>query len=104
MPQGHRGEVAEQIGVLRFVPIGGELGWASHEDGFAFERQRLSRLEPRLECLLRQLLPRAGQESGPGFSGRCRHSDCWKNFSGGDRRNFGWREKAIERLCSASWE
>src|SRR5258708_13159132 len=98
MPQGHRGEVAEQIGVLRFVPIGGELVWASHEDGFAFERQRLSRLEPRLECLLRQLLPRAVQESGPGFSGRERHSDVWKTFSLGDRSYFGCSKKAIHRL------
>src|SRR3954463_4631026 len=69
--------------MLGFIPIGGELVRAPDDHRFAFDRESFGRFQPGLECLLRELLAGAVQESGPCFSGRERHSALWKTLSGG---------------------
>ena len=49
--------------MLRLVPIGSEMVGRTHIDRSLIERERLRRLEPRSESLIRQLLASSLEEA-----------------------------------------
>ena len=46
MPQDYRGVARHELGVLRVIPVGGELVRSSGEERIALERKRFGRLQP----------------------------------------------------------
>src|SRR5689334_5202578 len=76
------GEPGEEARVHGLVPVRGELVGCADEDRRAVERECLSRLEPRLERLLGQLLTGAIEQPAPSFVGSQRHVVAWKTEAG----------------------
>ena len=83
VPERYWSHARQEIGVLRLVPVGGELIWRADVQGDAVEGECLSRLEPGSEGLLGELLSSAIEQPAPSFVGSQRHDDERKKKRGG---------------------
>src|SRR5207253_7536434 len=64
------GVAGKQLRMLGVVPVGGELVGNSYDDPAVVEAQRVGRLEPGPERLIRDLLSSEVEQDGPDF-GSC---------------------------------
>src|SRR5665213_1815937 len=94
MTQRDRREARQKIGVLGVVPIRGELIGAADVDCPVVHGQRLSRLEPRLERLLWELLLGTIEQAAPSFVGGERQECGMENLPRGGAK--------LDRQCGKS--
>jgi hypothetical protein len=59
--------------VFGVIPVSRELIWSPYKNGTAFDGKSFSRLKPRLEGLIGELLTGAVEEAFPDFCGAERH-------------------------------